>query len=109
MPMPYNARNRTNTQNVGARPVNTVQREKYSTQSIKGRLRPNLSANAPKNNAPTGRIARVNVRVYTTSAFDTWNLAASVSNRNTTTKKSKASSTQPRRPEVTANFQPLIS
>ena len=47
--------------------------------------------------------------MYTTDAFDTWKCCASASNKNTTTKKSNASSTQPRIPEPTANFQPFVS
>src|SRR5580704_17203377 len=78
-------------------------------QKMSGSLRPNLSERAPKNTAPSGRIASVKVSVFTTDAFDTWKWSASVSNRNTMTKKSNASSTQPRIAEATAGFQPLDS
>ena len=71
MPIPYRARHTTNAVNVGANPLITVHSEKYSTQKIRGRLRPNRSASAPKKNAPSGRIASVKVSVYTTDAFDT--------------------------------------
>lgn len=107
--MPYNARQMTKKVKFGESPVSTVIDEKYRTQKMSGRLRPNLSARAPKNNAPTGRIASVRVSVYTTDTFDTWKWFASASKRNTRTKKSNESSTQPRIPEVTATFQPFTS
>jgi hypothetical protein len=47
--------------------------------------------------------------VYTTDAFDTWKRSASVSNKKPTIKKSNASSTQPRIPEPTANYQPFAA
>src|SRR5581483_2535984 len=52
--------------------------------------------------APTGRIASVAVIVKTSSDLVTPNSLASVSTRNTTTKKSNASSIQPKKPAVTA-------
>ena len=109
MPMPYSARQITNIAKLGASPLTTVHSEKYRIQTISGRLRPNLSAREPKNNAPSGRIASVKVSVYTTDDFGTWKRPASVSNRNTITKKSNESSTQPRIPEPTASLQPLVS
>ena len=55
--------------------------EKFSTQKMSGRLRPNRSARVPKKSAPRGRIASVKVSVYTIDAFDTWKRSASVSNK----------------------------
>src|SRR5581483_1751668 len=52
--------------------------------------------------APTGRVASVAVSVHTIAALVTWNCAARMSTRKTTTKKSEASSVQPRKPAVTA-------
>src|ERR1017187_2121553 len=109
MPMPYSARQITNIAKLGASPLTTVHSEKYRMQTISGRLRPNLSAREPKNNAPNGRIASVRVSVYTTDDFGTWNRPDSVSNRNTITKKSNESSTQPSIPEATATLQPFVS
>jgi hypothetical protein len=51
-------------------------------------------------------MARVMEIVQTMALFSTWKCAASESSRKMTTKKSKASRTQPRMPEVTANCQP---
>src|SRR5271166_254500 len=70
----------------------------------------------PKISAPTGRMANVPVTDSTICALLTWKCAASVSNRKMTTKKSKASSVQPRKPadiacqrsEVDRTFSALI-
>src|SRR5271169_6297160 len=58
--------------------------------------------------APTGRMASVTSTDATTFALLTWKSAASLSNRNTTTKKSKASSVQPRNDAVTAWIWPEL-
>src|SRR5882672_10950784 len=55
----------------------------------------------PNNSAPMGRMARVAVVVKTISFLVTPNWCASVSKRKTTTKKSNASSVQPRNPART--------
>src|SRR6266699_3771905 len=56
----------------------------------------------PKITAPTGRKRSVAVSVLTMLRFGTPNCAASTSSRKTTTKKSNASSVQPRNPARTA-------
>src|SRR5579859_2101161 len=76
---------------------------------MRGLRLPKRSANAPKMSAPIGRIARVAVMVHTMADFSTLNLAARLSTRNMTTKKSKASRIQPRMPEAAAYFQRAAS
>src|SRR5579875_381936 len=56
----------------------------------------------PNISAPTGRMASVAVTLRTMSRLGTWKCAARVSKRKTTTKKSKASSVQPRKPAAMA-------
>src|SRR5258706_12975281 len=56
----------------------------------------------PKMIAPTGRSASVAVSVKMIFDFGTAKSAASLSKRNTMTKKSKASSVHPRKPAATA-------
>src|SRR4029077_11104697 len=72
------------------------------TLAIRGLRRPYRSASNPNTTAPTGRIARVAVMVHTIALFVTWNWAASVSTRKTSTKKSNASRVQPKKLAVTA-------
>src|ERR1041385_8926797 len=67
------------------------------------------SASRPKTMAPTGRMARVAVMVHTMALLVTWNWAARVSTRNTSTKKSKASRVQPRKLAVTACHCPGLA
>ena len=79
------------------------------THSIRGLRRPYRSAIQPKTSAPTGRIASVSVSDSTMADLETANFADNSLNRNTMTKKSNASSTQPRMPPVTAYCQPGVS
>src|SRR5436305_9591765 len=72
------------------------------TFAISGMRRPKRSASIPKMIAPTGRNTSVAKSVKMIRDFDTLNSAASLSNRKTITKKSKASSVQPRKPAATA-------
>src|ERR1700685_1631243 len=76
------------------------------TLHISGMRRPKRSAISPNKMAPTGRIASVAVIVRTMSFFGTPKCCASVSIKNTTTKKSKASIVQPRNPARTAGRAP---
>src|ERR1039458_10109876 len=108
MPMPYIALRITNVAYFGANALNIVHREKYRTQATRGRRRPKRSASEPKISAPTGRIARAIEMVQTMALFSTWKLAASVSTRRITTKKSKASNTHPRIPAETAYCHPDV-
>jgi hypothetical protein len=64
---------------------------------ISGHRRPYLSASHPNSSAPTGRIARVAIRVNAISATERWNPAAIAGSVITTMKKSNASSVQPRK------------
>src|SRR5438132_6903956 len=64
--------------------------------------RPYRSASIPKMIAPTGRKISVAVRVATMWPLVTANCLARTSSRKTTTKKSNASSVQPRKPARTA-------
>src|SRR3954454_10082204 len=72
------------------------------TFAISGRRRPKRSASMPKMIAPTGRKSSVAVNVLTIWRFGTPKCAASTSSMKTTTKKSKASRVQPRKPAMTA-------
>ena len=72
------------------------------TFAISGRRRPYRSASKPKITAPTGRNTSVIVSVKMICFFGTWKCAERTSSRKTTTKKSNASSVQPRKPAVTA-------
>ncbi len=55
-----------------------------------------------------GRIASVIEMVQMMALFSTWKRRARTSTKKTRTKKSNASSTQPRMPEETANSQPGV-
>src|ERR1700739_3077642 len=70
--------------------------------------RPKRSASSPKIKAPTGRSASVAVVVKTMAFLETPKWCESVSKRNTITKKSKASSVQPRNPASKAWCLPFV-
>src|SRR5260370_15859947 len=72
------------------------------TLAISGIRRPKRSASTPNSNAPTGRSASVAVVVKIMAFLETLNSRASVSYKKTITKKSNASSVQPRKPARTA-------
>src|SRR5215472_14314110 len=102
MPMPYNARMIRKNVKLGEKPQASSTTEKKTTLVINGMRRPYRSVISPKTSAPTGRITSVTNNDATISPFATWNSWASRSIRKTTTKKSNASSVQPRNEAATA-------
>src|SRR5208283_4067413 len=78
------------------------------TLAISGTRRPKRSASTPNSNAPTGRSASVAVVVKMMAFLETLNSRASVSYKKTITKKSNASSIQPRKPARTAWYVPAL-
>lgn len=78
------------------------------TLAISGMRRPNRSDSTPKSSAPIGRNASVAVVVKIMAFLDTLNSLDNVSYKKTITKKSNASSVQPRNPARTACCVPAF-
>jgi hypothetical protein len=95
MPMPISARNKNNSQNVGASPASRLATEYQAIEIISGFLRPIRSASQPEAVAPTSRIHSVIASTAVTSTSGTLKVCeiGSISNRKIV--KSKASRVQP--------------
>jgi hypothetical protein len=104
MAMPNRARITRKTVRLGANAVARPSREYRPTSSISTGRRPNRSARRPKMNAPKGLQARVSMMATATCFFSTPNSLATSFKTNTSRKKSKASSAQPRKLAVTTLF-----
>src|SRR5579862_1259226 len=77
-------------------------RVKNAMFAIKIGRRPKRSASRPNTNAPIGRVIKLAVMVNAISEIGRWNSLAIAETQNTRTKKSKASTVHPRKPEATA-------